>query len=197
MKIISFYTPTYEGEAKAFEESWQQFGYRPNVMDLQSAGSWRLNCGLKPAFVRDCLREFKEPVLWIDIDGRMRAPWDLNLEESHDVAFWFIPHRVMKRPDVPHGAASGNDGIASGTMWWNYTPASLDFLDAWCEAEKGQGLWEQQILGEVWYDRPVADLRTFRLHQRYCRVFDVPWFEGEGEIVVEHMQASRRLKRTV
>ena len=199
MMVISYFTGEYAGEAPEFESCCESVGQQYLAVPLKSKESWRLNCGMKAEFIRASLDQFRQPVLWLDIDARLRLPWDLELEDTTDFACWFIPNRVMQAPHTPHGKDSGYDGISANTMWFNFTDATRRFLDAWVDIENDghKYQWEQKLLAELWHDTPVPELRTTRLHQRYAKVFDVKWFDGEGKVVVEQMQASRRLKRKV
>ena len=199
MMVISFFTQEYAGEAPAFEACCEAVGQQYLAVPFKSKGSWRLNCGMKAAFIRASLEQFEQPVLWVDIDGRFRLPWDLELEDTTDFAAWFIPTGAMSAETRPCGAHSGLDGIAAGTMWFGHTDASRAFLDAWVKAEEDghKYRWEQKVLGELWHGKPVPELRTTRLHQGYCRVTDAKWYDKRGPVVIEHMQASRRLKYRV
>ena len=202
MMVVSYYTPEYAGEVKDFESCCNAHVLKHCTTAVESRGSWRLNCGRKASFLHEQLLLHKEPILWVDIDGRFRGHPDVLASpvfiENHDFAIWFIPRYRMQPAHVPGGPSSGNDGTASGTMWFNYSPMALRFLEIWMQEEHGQGQWEQQVLGEVWHYARPQELRTFRLSQRYCKVFDVPWFKDEkGPVIIEHMQASRRLKRKV
>lgn len=207
MKVISFYTEEYAGEAQPFLQSAIQHGHEPLVRVMNSRKSWRLNCGLKVSFILECLMAAKEPVLWVDIDARFRAPFDLDAAlwgQDVDFAAWFIPYAIMKPADVPGGPDTENDGIASGTLWFNWSDGARELLRQWQSTEKGQGTFEQKVLGEVWYSRARwwrgGELRTFRLPQRYCKVYDHDWVDGEEEgqsAVIEHMQASRKLRNKV
>ncbi len=199
MMVVSYFTEEYAGEAPAFEKCCEDVGQQYIAVPFVSQKSWRLNCGMKAKFIRKCIDQFEQSVLWVDIDGRFRLPWDLELDETTDFAAWFIPTAVMQNNTRPHGPGGACDGIAAGTMWFGNTDASRAFLDAWIEAEEDghKYPWEQKLLAELWHDKPVPDLRTTRLHQRYCRVTDAKWFEPQGPVVIEHMQASRRLKSNV
>ena len=199
MMVVSYFTEEYSEEAPAFEKCCEDVGQQYLAVPFVSKKSWRLNCGMKAKFIRKCVDQFEQPVLWVDIDGRFRLPWDLELEETVDFAAWFIPSCVMQGNTRPHGPGGSCDGIAAGTLWFNNTDASKAFLDAWVKAEDDghRYKWEQKVLGELWADTPDDDLRTGRLHQRYCRVTDAKWFDHQGPVVIEHMQASRRLKGKV
>ena len=196
MMVVSYFTREYAGEAPDFESCCEAVGQQYLSVPLESQKSWRLNCGMKAAFIRAAIDQFRQPILWVDIDGRFRLPWDLELDETTDFAAWFIPTAVMQDTTRPHGPGGTCDGIAAGTLWFNYTDAAKRFLDAWVEAEEDghKYKWEQKVLGELWVDAPVPELRTGRLHQRYCRVTDAKWYDSKSPVVIEHMQASRRLK---
>ena len=197
MKVIAFYTPEYKAEAKDWTFSCRAAGLDYFVREVPNQGSWRLNVGMKPAFIKKALRVFEEDVLWVDIDGRFKRDWDLDLCKDFDFAAWFIPHKVM-RSGVPFGKESGNDGIASGTMWFNNSLYAIEFLRRWVELEDGQYRWGQQVLGELWHSNRPGDLRTFRLPHEYCKVFDRDWIERDHEpVVIEHYQASRRLRSRI
>jgi hypothetical protein len=199
MMVVSFYTSEYAGEVKGFVEACNEHGMRHCVTAVESRRTWRLNVGRKPVFLLEQLALHKQPVLWVDIDGRFRRPFDLELNlTDRDFGAWFIPNRKMRSADIPGGPNTGHDGIASGTMWFNYTPMSLRMLEIWVQEEHGQGKYGQKVLGEVWHYHRPDGLSTYRLPQEYCKVFDVPWFERDYEpVAIEHMQASRRLRTKV
>lgn len=195
--MVSFWTPEYIGEVKGFQESAAKQGYSLITEDRESLGSWRLNCGIKPRFILKMLDLAQAPVLWVDIDARFRLPWSWPWLPGRacDFACWFIPRKVMRPIDIPGGPKKKRDGLASGTMFFNNTSLAKDLLQVWIDHDHGQYEYEQIVLGEAWYDRRHPELITQRLPQSYCKVHDAPWFDGEPEpILIEHMQASRRLR---
>lgn len=203
MRIVTFYTPQYAGELDGWKESLHGLPWKYWWAELACKGSWRANVGMKPDFLLEALQTLQERILFIDIDGRVRGELPLFQDESwlrrHDFAAYFIPHGEMNALHRPGGSGTSNDGIASGTMYLNYTPAAIDFLERWREREKMQEhRYGQIVLGETWhFDRP-AELVTARLPQRYCFVFDAKWKRNEtGPMEIEHLQASRRLRRKV
>jgi hypothetical protein len=52
-------------------------------------------------------------------------------------------------------------------------------------------------LQKVWEQHDNAGLKTYNFNQGYAKVFDVKWFEGEYPLVIEQMQASRKLKNKI
>lgn len=209
MIVTSAYTPQYQGELKPFIEAATDnigLGDTIDIAEMACLGSWRKNCGIKPAHILRMLTKHRVPVLWVDIDGRFRDLFSIGgwLAQEYDFAIWFIPNSKMTRAHVPGGIDSGNDGMASGTMWFNYSRESLAFVRAWVGYEKAltnPSHWEQQDLGDLWYRLHSAKRapNTYRLPQKYCKVFDVPWFSKaeDHSVVIEHMQASRRLKKLI
>ncbi len=203
MRIVTFYTPQYAGEVEAWYESVDGLPWKSEASSYACRGSWRANVGVKPDFLLEILEDFQERILFIDIDGRVRGELPRFRNEDwlqhHDFAAYFIPHDEMTAEHRPGGRKTTNDGIASGTMYVNYTPAAIDFLKLWQKREKKrEHLYGQIVLGETWhFDRP-AELVTARLPQRYCKVFDARWKKNEtGPVEIEHLQASRRLRRKV
>lgn len=208
MIVVSAFTPQYQGEVKPFIEAATDnigVGDQLDVEKVPCQGSWRKNCGIKPFFILKMLEKHRQPVLWVDIDGRFRDIFSIGgwLAQEFDFGIWFIPNSKMSLAHVPGGCET-NDGMASGTMWFNYSIAALSFVRSWVDHEsnlKTPSPFEQQDLGDLWY-RLLAEQRapnTYHLPQKYCKVFDVPWFSKaeDHSVVIEHMQASRRLKRTI
>ncbi len=198
MRIVSFYTPHYEGQLEPWVEAIRKTMIPYFVTCRPDAGNWRANVRMKPTFLLECLEQFKEPILWIDIDGIVRG--DLTpatvADTKYDFGAWFIPWDQMSPAHRPGGAKTENDGISSGTMYWNNTDVAKEMLMVWEIADHGQYRYGQIVLGETFvYHRP-RNLRTWRMPQAWFKVFDRPWKRDEkGPIVVEHFQASRKLRR--
>ncbi len=208
MIVTSAFTPQYRGEVKPFVDAASEhvgIGDTIDVNEVEHRGSWRANCGVKPSYILKIIRKHKQPVLWVDIDGRFRATFSIGgwLAQEYDFAIWFIPNHKMLPKNVP-GDDPNNNGLASGTMWFNYTPQGIDWLEAWADYEENimkvgkPSKFEQQDMGDLWYRRQAAKRgpKTYRLPQAYCKVFDVQWFSKAEDhtLIIEHMQASRRLK---
>lgn len=197
MIAVTYYTDPYREHVDPWRESVEQIGgLWPFAVRLRTRGSWRRNCGMKARFIRACLHRFQEPVLWLDVDARCRAAWDFPTDGC-DFAAYFIPANLLNRGDRPFGR-DGLDGIASGTMFFAHTTIARAFLDAWVDADRqdDKHVYEQIVLGEVWWSGVVPSLVTRRMPQNLCKVFDSPWHAGEkGPVAVEHLQASRKLRR--
>lgn len=201
---ITFYTPEYKEEARRLEETCKLFNLPFYSYEKKSKGSWVHNCTMKAEVIQDALYLHKQSVLWIDADGRYKShPTVFDSTQLYECDFgaYFIPD-VWNQPRNVHlrpwGADRGNEALAGGTMFFNYTDKSFNLIDDWKkESQANPNRWEQQSLQKVWdkYDR--EGLKTYFFNQAYCKVFDCKWFEEEKQVVVEHTQASRRLKGTI
>lgn len=200
LNVVTYCTPEYAGELDAWRQATEAAGFEANCFLVESQGSWRKNVGLKPTLFRSWLDQGFGPFLFVDVDGRIKTDlsWIRERGPDHDFGCWFIPWDQMRPKDRPGGAKTFNDGLASGTVWINNTWACREFLRGWIEREKGQHRYGQIVLGETWHFDQRDDLRTLRLPQRFCKVFDRDWKRGErGPIEIEHTQASRRLRKKV
>lgn len=125
--IISYYTNdwVYPEHADRFIKECQQFGLDHHVVKKPTTNNYIRNTAIKPFFIRECLINFKRPVFWVDVDAIILQP-------------------VIEPPDVFDIAACKylnsnlNRTWAVASLWFNYTPAALAFLDEWCNrAELG------------------------------------------------------------
>lgn len=200
MNIITYVTPEYAGELDPFRQAATKWGFEPYCCLVDSQGSWRKNVGLKPRLFLSWLDQGFDGFLFIDVDGRIQSElaWLKLMTPDFDWGCWFIPWAEMRPQDRPGGEETKNDGLASGTVWISNTWLCREFLQRWIKREKGQHRYGQIVLGETWhFDRP-ENMRTLRIPQRFCKVFDRDWKKGEeGPVGIEHTQASRRLRKKV
>jgi len=198
--IITFYTPEYKQEAEQLGRTCASFGLNFKSYEKPSKGSWVVNCTMKADVILEALDEFQTGVVWVDADGRIRSfPYLFNNLKDFDFGCYWIPNVWNKPRNTKLKPWSlGNEALAGGTMYFNDTPIAKDLIRAWKEeSQNNSDRWEQQSLQKVWENFNNNGLRTCNFPQSYCKVFDCKWFESESEIVVEHMQASRRLKAHV
>lgn len=200
IQVVTFATPEYAGEIEPFRKSAEAHGFDPACNLVDSRGSWRANVGMKPRLFLSWLDQGFGPYLFVDVDGRIKSDlaWLDLMAGEYDFGCWFIPWDQMRSKDRPGGAETKNDGLASGTVWINNTWLCREFLQRWIKREKGQHRYGQIVLGETWHFERPDTLRTLKIPQRFCHVFDRPWKRGEhGPVEIEHTQASRRLRKKV
>ncbi len=183
--VINFFTANtpYEEEAKRLVASCRALGLECHSEPLPTRGDWVANCGCKPRFVLEAWRKLRRPVLWLDADAIVRARPALLDGAGCD----FAVHKI--------------DGwqFASGTIFFNQTPLAEQLLERWVEISAAQpGLWDQVTLDQAWEDLVLnAPLETLWLPDTYTKIFDRPSHFPADAVVIEHFQASRRLKKVV
>jgi hypothetical protein len=198
--VISFYTPEYKNEAIELQKTCIAFSIPCYLYAKPSKGSWVHNCTMKAEVIEQALNEHKTGVVWVDADARFKKIPELfqNLTD-YDFGCYWIPN-VWNQPKnaALKPWSLGNEALAGGTMYFNNTDISKELISAWkIESQQNPTRWEQQSLQKVWESFNKQGLRTFNFPQSYCKVFDCKWFEPETPVVIEHTQASRRLKRTI
>jgi len=216
ISVITFYTPEYKEEAIQWRQSCHQFIQMPidathqikvdyqqfpfKSYEMPSKKSWVHNCTMKAEVILKAIDELNSGIVWTDADARFRSyPKLFETLKNYDFACYWIPE-VWNQPKNSHLKpwSRGNEALAGGTLFFNNTKIAIDLIHAWKkQSEANPTVWEQQSLQKVWEEFDNKGLRTFNLPQSYCKVFDCKWFEPQQPIVIEHMQASRKLKSKV
>lgn len=125
--VASFYTRDWEYPryAQTLAADCARLGLDHRIEEMPSRGRFAANCSMKPEFIRRVLAEEQRPVLWVDVDSRiLRLPeYFRGTDHMFDLqARHTIPEH--KRRTMWHVVA----------MWWNFTPAAMEFMDRWIEA---------------------------------------------------------------
>jgi hypothetical protein len=199
--VITFYTPEYTNEMKEWEKTCKEFLKFPyKAYAVKSKGNWTHNCTMKAEVILQALNEFKTGIVWTDADARFRA-YPKVFEELHNYDFgcYWIPNVWnQSRNAALKPWSRGNEALAGGTLFFNNTDMSKKLIDAWKkQSEANPTVWEQQSLQKVWENFDNDGMKTFNFPQSYCKVFDCKWFQQEQPVVIEHMQASRKLKSKI
>ena len=173
--FVSFFAgPGYDREAAELVKTLDRFGLQYEVRELPDAGGWEANCGRKPEYLLQMMDAYPgESLVWVDADARIRR--EPTLFDSLDCDL----------------AAHWKDGteLLSGTLYVG--PSARPLLESWrdgCRANPGE--WDQKVLQQI-----VEGARSYRistLPAEYTAIFDAEMCESP---VIEHMQASRRLRR--
>lgn len=135
--LISFFTDDwkYPQYAESLKKDCQNLKIPCAIEELPSTGSYLKNTCLKPQFILDKLKQLKSPVLWVDCDGSvLGAP---IFSSSFDFA---AKKMAVERKRTWH----------VGTMWFNYTPAMINFIEKWIE-NTGQ-ISDESALEKTWQD---------------------------------------------
>lgn len=155
LTIISFYTKDwlYEHYSKLLKKDCDRLGLQCKIEELPSTNSYLKNTCLKPQFILDKLIETKAPVLWVDVDGTiLKKPiFFENNTDQFDFAAKKMPSYRKRTWHV-------------GTMWFNYTPAMLAFLENWI-INTGN-ISDESGLEKTWRENKLS-LRTSDIPQEY------------------------------
>ncbi len=195
--IISFYTRNWEYPeyAKKMKRSCVQLGLEHHIVEKQNTGNWLKNTAIKPHFILEALQELKRPVLWIDVDGSiLKRPELLKSGYPHDFAARRMAEHRSRIWQV-------------GTMYFNYTEATLNFLNVWTsELPKYRGS-DEGALDIIWRSNPelVDTLSVGELPKEYFEMLRGTGAVPSSDTIVCHraskddskMEMKRRHKNLV
>ena len=182
--VVSYHTREYRAQARGLIESCRRNGLDFYITAIESLGSWLENVRRRPAFLLSILPTTARDVVWIDADGMVQHFPGLfgTLDRSR---FDLAAHRNSK----------GRYRV--GTMWFANTERGRAVVARWAQAvRRAPGKTEQQVLNELLLPGDPA-ARAFDLPATYCSIFDKAVDKAAGPAVIEHFQASRKLRRLV
>ncbi|MCI0382024.1 MAG: hypothetical protein L0207_03105 [Chlamydiae bacterium] len=195
--VVSFYTVNsiYEVEVQNLIASCDHFSIDYLIEPITSFGSWELNCAYKPFFIYEKLRVCKKSLLWIDADGKF-------LQKPSFISAFKGDFAVRINKDLPLTHPSR---IISSTIFVQYNANGLQIVKRWIEKTTKQILdpnrkeefWDQISLNEALQsiDFP-AKINGIPLP--YAKIFDHPIdCKLVQNPIIEHYQASRRIKRSI
>jgi len=200
MKFISYGTKNtpYEGVIKDYLiKSLDKLNLDYHVEYPEDLGSWSANTHYKAEFVKKCLLELKESVVFVDSDATvLRDPvlFDEIEKGDNDIALHYLDwFKNWRNQD-------GGDRFEalSGTMYFRYNQKVLDFLDIWIKKNKENAQWEQKNMQEI-LEENVLKLDIEKLPYSYCTVVthgnSIPkHMINPGEVIILHWQKSRKFK---
>ncbi len=188
--VVSYYTKhtPYEKEVENLINSCKKFNIEHYVEGVEDRGSWGANCALKPYFIREKMKEFQRPLLWVDADAVFLQGLKFDDFMYSDLVFYYEPS--IKDPRF---------SAFAGTVYVNSTSGGLESLDLWChysdavikEAGRAPPYLDQASLHFSMLSKPSFNF--IQLPIVYAKVFD-RCIEGLdlSTVVIEHNQASRR-----
>lgn len=135
--IISFYTKDwkYPQYAAALKADCERLNVPCRIEELPTTGSYLKNTCMKPQFILGKLSELKSPVLWVDVDA------SLYETPACDYKSDFAARRMPEHRDRTWHV---------GTMWFNYTPSMISFIERWIE--NTGNLSDESALDKTWRD---------------------------------------------
>jgi hypothetical protein len=180
MIFCSFYTVNtpYEKEKDSLVEDLERLNLRYFIKAIDSKGNWVLNTNEKSKVCLEAFDTYKEPVVYVDCDARIRKYPEFFDSLDCDIAVHYRRGREL----------------LSGTLFFNQTEKAREVIQAWVsKCAIFAQVWDQRNLASVLND--VKDVRIGMLPATYVQIFDL--MKDAGEPVIEHFQASRRFKRLI
>ncbi len=192
--VISFYTKNtpYQLDAHHLIASCEKFGIDHFIEGIDSHGSWELNCAYKPFFISEKLRQFKRPVIWVDVDAVfVKKPKHLKVFEK-DLAAYCEPGIANDHPSK----------VRSGTVFINHTEGAAKLLKAWAEEcrrllvdpTRTEEFWDQMALRNVFLAQKKSQIG--HLPVSYVKILGHPVDEKCSNPIILNLQGSRRAKTT-
>ncbi len=178
MIVCCFHTGgPYAVEADRLRASLDRLGLLYRIDEVPCRGSWDRNILITPEYIRDVMQATAGPVLYVDADAEFHSVPEFH--DGFDIAVHYLKGREL----------------LDGTMWLANNSRSRHLVDQWC-SEVREGEWEQKTLERILRRRP--DVRVNRLGPEMCYIFDTSKrLHPDVVPVIEHHQASRRLKDEV
>lgn len=180
--VVAYYTidTGYEDEAKKLIASLQEFNLPMDILGIPSQGSWEANTHYKPYFIQQMLvNHYPKDILYVDVDAIVKQYPVLFDAVDFDVGYCLREKQEL----------------LGGTLYFANNTKVHALVERWRGACKDHlNIWDQMILQFILESRS-ADLRlNLRvLPPTYCQIFDL--MKDVGDPVIEHFQASRRLKK--
>ena len=183
--FIAYYTQGtgYADEAQELAHTLTEFGLDFDVRGVPNLGSWQANTSFKPTFIRNMMLEHEgRQIVYLDADARVRHRPILLIDGMDGIDF----------------AAHWKDGheLLGGTLYFGPGQKSWELVRRWQqECAEHPDVWDQKNLQAVVETGAVVDLSLTRISPPYCLIYDL--MASQGPPIIEHLQASRRLKHHV
>ncbi len=125
--VVSYYTQdtVYEKQVQRLLESCKKWDIEHHVEAVKDQGSWEKNCAYKPYFLREKLKAFQRPLLWVDADEVFLRAFPFEEFMFADLAVFYNP--ISSDPCC---AASTH------TIYVNATQGGYAALDLWCHSSE-------------------------------------------------------------
>lgn len=194
-KVISFYTEGtgYAKEIEGLAGSLRALEIDHKFYSYPPLGSWRMNLNYKSQCILRAMKEFPRcDIVFIDADGIVRKHPELfdklTASGAYDIAAAFHQYANQKSGD--------RDELLSGTLWIKNSRSARAIVKKWHEI----GLRNQHIRHQKCLKLAIDELecrdKLYRMPFEYTYIFDYHYKERR-EPVIEHFQASRRLRMAV
>ena len=182
--VVSFYTPDwqYPKYAQSLANDCQRLELDFSIEPRPSTNTYVGNCNLKPYFIRDKLQQLKKPILWMDIDGSIITRPEQLLTSSID-NFDMAGNRSV----------TDTSRIHVGSIWFNYTDMTMQFVSAWCEAIAARGI-DDSVFNGLW--QKFSDkIKFYELPPEYFVILANPQSPVPDNSCIVHRLSNSSLKQ--
>lgn len=127
MKIISYYCDIgdntyYSDHAKRLDQDLSHFDLDYEIAELESFDNYRLNCLRKPKFILEKIKEYKQPILWLDVDSYVHR--NLNIFDQFDNSDY----------DLIYATESPDWGpLKASPIYFPYKEKTLEIIESWVD----------------------------------------------------------------
>jgi hypothetical protein len=187
--FISFYTKKYERFVKDWCDDMHRFRLRHCVAYRDLNTRWQLICYYKPSFILEMMERFRQPVVWVDIDARIRQRPDLILHMPPEVDFGYcLTTSSLQNLKVLRDGYGKVKIVTGGTIYLSASEAALELVRRWVELCKHRDYYsDQQVLTEVFGEYRPEGLVAMEMPQhQYCCC------RRNRHAVIEHLIASTK-----
>jgi len=196
--VVSFYTANtgYEKEVKKLEASLKALNLEYHLFPCEPEGSWRKNLDHKSRVILEAFNMFPDKdIVFIDADGIVRQyPVlfdELSRDRAHDIAAHFHPYK---------GTNINGGSLLSGTLWFQNSDRGKGLVSEWDKIGRNHPTVRHQhclrlAINEL--NRKGVGIKVYRMPREYTLIFDYYKGKNKPNPVIEHFQASRKLRRQV
>lgn len=189
--VIAYYTEStqYEVLAGNLKKTLQNFSIPFYIEDIKDLGSWEKNTHYKAHFIKKCLNDRNQDLLYVDVDALFKQYPSLIPDLTCDIAYRTQDFRWRK------------DEALSGTIFLKNNDKVKRLVDRWIELNEATPAermkpetWEQKNMQSA--HREMSDIEYYNLPPEYTFIFDHMKTMYPGvRPVIEHYQESRNVHR--
>lgn len=200
--IISWFTKDtkYEGVIKTtLLPSLSKFdNIRSKIYPIKANNNWLENTNLKPFVIQKAIWEINTDLLILDADCTLNQYPKLieEIPEEYDCAMFYLPWNEW------YQNGSNKLELCTGTLFFrdNFTCRSL--IEKWCDQSLNNPHKTDQQNLEITLENFKEPLKIYMLPYEYCWINSLPngkepFVKRPDNVVVEHFQASRTLRREI
>jgi hypothetical protein len=186
--VIAYYTlgNHYETLSENLKKSCEDFSIPLFLKPIENLGSWEKNTHYKANFIKECLDQFPEDLVYVDVDAVFRRYPEIFETLECDIAYRTENFRWR------------SDEAMSGTIFLKNNERVKSFIKEWISLN--ESIPAERMKPETWEQKHMqttlrknSDLVYFNLPPEYTFIFDHTKRMYPGlSPVIEHFQASRK-----